>query len=423
VPNKAAKRFDLATQIRICALCPNMCRFLCPVATVEKAETITPRGKATLTLAAESGDIPFTAGTAAVFYRCAQCKICREWCPSGVDLPEATASLRRRAAREGVAPKAVRTLAARLVGERSFYRPAAELAETDRYRSLLDKRAKVLYFAGCATAALHPEIIEATLRLFEAGGVKVDMLRPEECCGLPLDVLGYADEASEFAGGLAQAVAGGGYETIVTGCPMCAQVMKEGYPGGVTLGVEVKHVTEFLDGLGQEVGLAGLRGHRVPAGPGPGREGASLAGRHPPTDLAVTYHDPCYLGRYQGVYEAPRRLLAEVAGLEVVEMERGRELAACCGGAPAIDATVPATATAMASRRVAQAGRTGAGTLVTACPRCLEMLRAAAEAGVGAGSDASGDGPRGPVPASDRGLFVRDITEVLAERLGVRRER
>lgn len=410
MPNKAAKRFDLATQVRICALCPNMCRFLCPVATVEKAETITPRGKATLTLAAESGDIPFTAGTAAVFYRCAQCKICREWCPSGVDLPEATASLRRRAAREGVSPKAVRTLAARLVGERSFYRPAAELVETDRYRSLLDKRAKVLYFAGCATAALHPEIIEATLRLFEAGGVKVDMLRPEECCGLPLDVLGYVDEASEFAGGLAQAVAGGGYETIVTGCPMCAQVMKEGYPGGVTLGVEVKHVTEFLDGLGQEAGLVGLRGRRVPAGPGPGREGASLAGRRPPTDLAVTYHDPCYLGRYQGVYEAPRRLLAEVAGLEVVEMERGRELAACCGGAPAIDATVPATATAMASRRVAQAGRTGAGTLVTACPRCLEMLRAAAEASVGAGS-------------GDRGLFVRDITEVLAERLGVWRER
>ncbi len=390
MPGKAAKRFDLATQVRICALCPNMCRFLCPVATVEKAETITPRGKATLTLAAESGDIPFTAGTAAVFYRCAQCRICREWCPSGVDLPEATASLRRRAAREGVAPKAVRTLAARLVGERSFYRPATELAERDRYLSLLDWRAKVLYFAGCATATLHPQIIEATLRLFEAGGVKVAMLRPEECCGLPLDALGYVDEASEFAGGLAQVVAGGGYETIVTGCPMCAQVMKERYPAlGVTLGVEVKHVTEFLDGL---------------------REVASLAGRRPRADSAVTYHDPCYLGRYQGVYEAPRRLLAEVAGLEVVEMERGRELAACCGGAPAIDVTVPATATAMASRRVAQAGRTRAGTLVTACPRCLEMLRAAAEAGVGRGS-------------GDRGLVVRDITEILAERLGVWRDR
>lgn len=395
MPGRAAKGFDLATQVRICALCPNMCRFLCPVATVEKAETITPRGKATLTLAAESGEVPFTAGTAAVFYRCAQCKICREWCPSGVDLTEATASLRRRAAREGVAPKAVRTLAARLVGERSFYRPAAELAETDRYHPLLDRRAKVLYFAGCATAALHPEIIEATLRLFEAGGVKVAMLRPEECCGLPLDVLGYVDEASEFAGGLAQAVAGGGYETIVTGCPMCAQVMKERYPAlGVTLGVEVKHVTEFLDGLREKAGLFGLRGSRATAGLGP----------------AVTYHDPCYLGRYQGVYEAPRRLLAEVAGLEVVEMERGRELAACCGGAPAIDVTVPATATAMASRRVAQAGRTGAGTLVTACPRCLEMLGAAAEAGVGAGSG-------GPA------LSVRDITEVLAERLGVWRDR
>ncbi len=378
--DKAAKSFDLPTQGRICAICPNMCRFLCPVSAVEKVETITPRGKATLAAdLARTGALG--AETAELFYHCATCKICREWCPSNVDLPEVTARWREKAASEGSAPEAVRTLARRLQKDRSLHRPAGELAgELARFRELLDGKAKVLYFAGCTTAALHPEIIGATLRLFEAAGAKVAMLAPEECCGLPLETLGYREEAAAFAKGLAGAVAEGGYDTVISGCPMCTWVLKERYPAlGAKLGAEVKHVTEFFFGLHEDGGLA--------------KEA-------PRQDGAVTYHDPCYLGRYQKVYDAPRRLLADVAGLKLVEMDPARELAACCGGAPATDTTVPATATAIGARRLEDARRTGAETLVTACPHCLDMFAPAAKAG-------------------GNGLAVKDIAEVLAERFGV----
>lgn len=376
--DKAGKRFDLATQGRICVLCPNMCRYLCPVASVEKSETTSPRGKATLALGLGRGEVAFSEGEAAALYHCATCKICREWCPSNVDLPEVTRELRERAAREGLAPPAVRNLAERLVRDRSLHGPAAALAAEglSRYRQLVSPGAKVLYFAGCSTATLQPRVVAATLRLFEAAGVKVARLQTEECCGLPLDVLGFREEAAAFARGLAAAVEAGGYQTVVSGCPMCTQVMKDRYPAlGVTLGADVRHVAEYFAGLAEEGGAPGATG--PPAG-------------------VVTYHDPCYLGRYQGVYDPPRRLLTGVAGLALVEMERHGELAACCGGAFTTDTVRPGTATSLASRRIEEAGRTGADTLVTACPHCLEML-----------------GPAG------KGLAVRDIAEVLAERLGV----
>jgi len=383
VSDKAGKRFDLATQGRICVLCPNMCRYLCPVASVEKIETTSPRGKATLALGLGRGEIAFSEGEAAALYHCATCKICREWCPSNVDLPEVTRELRERAAREGMAPPAVRNLAERLIRDRSLHGPAAALAAegASRYRQLVSPGAKVLYFAGCSTATLQPRVVAATLRLFEAAGVKVARLQTEECCGLPLDVLGFREEAAAFARGLAAAVEAGGYQTVVSGCPMCTQVMKDRYPAlGVTLRADVRHVAEYFAGLAEEGALGGPAGKRD-AGPPVG---------------VVTYHDPCYLGRYQGVYDPPRRLLTGVAGLALVEMERHGELAACCGGAFTTDTVRPGTATSLASRRIEEAGRTGAGTLVTACPHCLEML-----------------GPAG------KGLAVRDIAEALAERLGV----
>ncbi|MCL6580103.1 MAG: (Fe-S)-binding protein [Firmicutes bacterium] len=387
---KASKTPDAATQTRLCALCPNMCRFLCPVAAAEKSEAVTPRGKATLALDLGRGALPLSEETAELLYRCAGCRACREWCPSGCDLVAVLEGPRAEAARGGLAPAEVRGVRDRLVRDRSLHGPAGELAlRLERFRELTDPRAPTLYFPGCAVVASRSKVVEATLRLFEAAGEPVALPRREVCCGLPLDVLGYAEEATDFARGLAESVAGGGFATVVSGCPMCVWVMRERYPRlGVTLPARVVHTVEFLE----ELAAAG----RLP----PSQEGVPDGGRprrRPAGAEPVTYHDPCYLGRYLGVYESPRRLLAEVAGLEVAEMDRTRELAACCGGSPALDFPTPATATAVGRRRLAEAARTGARTLVTACPHCLEMLSGAAEVG----------------------LEVRDLAEVLAGRLGL----
>lgn len=381
------KSFDLAAQGRICSLCPNMCRFLCPVAAVRKVETVTPRGKATLVGGLGRDETLWSEEAAGVFYNCATCKICLEWCPSGVDLVEVTRGLRERAALDGSAPGPVKALRERLVADRSLYGQASELARSlRRYREMLTPGAKVLYFAGCSTAALHPGLVGAALRLFETAGVKAAMLESEPCCGLPLDLLGYREDAATFAAGLASAVREGGFETVVSGCPMCTYVLKERYPAlGVSLEVEVRHLAEVLAGPVPAAALRGAARIRE-AGDGPGAR------------RRATYHDPCYLGRYQGVYDAPRSLLADVAGLGLVEMDGSGGLAACCGGAATTVTAVPDAATAIAGRRLDEAARTGVDLLVTACPHCLDMLRPAA-----------GKASR---------LRVADLAEVLAERVG-----
>lgn len=106
----------------------------------------------------------------------------------------------------------------------------------------------------------------------------------------------------------------------------------------------------------------------------------------------VTYHDPCYLGRETGEYDAPRILL-EAMGYEVIEMEHAREMALCCGAGSGLKSIDDTVAMRIGSMRMGEAKRTGASLLVTACPFCVRNLR-----------DAGGDE-----------LDVVDITELIAQ--------
>jgi Fe-S oxidoreductase len=112
----------------------------------------------------------------------------------------------------------------------------------------------------------------------------------------------------------------------------------------------------------------------------------------------VTFHDPCNLGRVNGVYDAPRDVIKAAEGTELVEMPRSREKSFCCGGGGAnVWYQVPEQ-TKISALRMEEAVKTGAKTLAVACPFCITMLEDAAK------------GPKG-------GLEVRDIAEIIAERL------
>ncbi len=122
------------------------------------------------------------------------------------------------------------------------------------------------------------------------------------------------------------------------------------------------------------------------------------AGKGP---LRVTYHDPCLLGRLNGEYEAPRRVLKRIPGLELVEMARTRKSALCCGGGGgnAFTDMLGGGEDSPARIRVRQARDTGAEVLATACPTCLVMLEDAAR------SEGLGET-----------LAIRDISELVAWR-------
>ena len=143
--------------------------------------------------------------------------------------------------------------------------------------------------------------------------------------------------------------------------------------GGKEGGLEVQHATELLADL---LETGNLKLHEL-------REN-------------VTYHDPCALGRKGGVIEAPRRVLAQIPGLRLVEMTENRDSSHCCGGGGNLESFVPEVSKAVARNRIRQAAEVGAGTVVSACQQCERTLANAAR-------------------AERIRIRVKDITEVVLE--------
>jgi heterodisulfide reductase subunit D len=122
-----------------------------------------------------------------------------------------------------------------------------------------------------------------------------------------------------------------------------------------------------------------------------------------PVNLKVTYHDPCHLGRHSGVYEAPRKLLKMIPGLELIEMERHGENARCCGAGGGLKSGYPDIQNKISQTRIREAEATGATELVSACPFCYQGLQ------VG-------------IQALDSKLTMRDITELVLMAIEVKEE-
>ena len=145
-----------------------------------------------------------------------------------------------------------------------------------------------------------------------------------------------------------------GVHKVFTTSPHCFNVFKNDYPKN---GTTVQHYTQMLSGL-----LDGT----VQA------ERLEFTGR---LDAAVTYHDPCYLGKHNGIFDEPRHVLNSIPGVRLVEMDRSREKSLCCeggGGRMWLEGTNPGTR--LAQMRVKEALDTGAEILATACPFCLLTL-------------------------------------------------
>jgi Fe-S oxidoreductase len=166
-------------------------------------------------------------------------------------------------------------------------------------------------------------------------------------------------------------------QNIVSISPHCYSMFKSIYPKyGST--VQALHYTELL---AQLVDADKLKAN------------SSDDGR-----TSVTYHDPCYLGRYYGVYEQPRKILDSVSGIDLVEMEETKENALCCGGGGG-QMWLDVVGERPSHRRVAQAVQTGASVLVSSCPYCIQNFE---------------DGVKTKGLTS---LSVMDVTEVLVRRL------
>lgn len=248
----------------------------------------------------------------------------------------------------------------------------------------MDAHPEFLYWTGCAANydARIAAVVEAAAKVLRAGGIRLKFLGAEEACtGDAARRLGEEGLFQQLALQNIETLQRHGVAHIVTHCAHCFHVIKNEYPrfGG---SFEVYHHTELIARLIRE-GRVRLR-----------------AGTVLPTTPAVTLHDSCYVGRYNGVFDAPREILAAVHGPAVVEMERHGRQSFCCGAGGAnywFDAPKKEPPGAIRAR---EAARTGARVLAAECPFCIKMLE---------------QGVKATAPKTD--MRVMDIAEIVAEAL------
>jgi heterodisulfide reductase subunit D len=216
---------------------------------------------------------------------------------------------------------------------------------------------EILFWVGCAGSfdARAQKITKAFAQILDHVGISFGILGKEEMCtGDPARRAGNEFLFQMMAYNNIQTMNGYGIKKVVTICPHCFNIFKNEYPalGG---NYEVIHHTTFLQGLINE-GKVRLK------------EGGAFKGRK------ITYHDSCYLGRANGIYEAPREVLAAL-DVELVEMKRCRSNGLCCGaGGAQMFKEEEAGDTRVNWERTGEAINTGATIIAANCPFCTTML-------------------------------------------------
>ncbi len=287
---------------------------------------------------------------------CATCKACVQRCPRGVEIVDVMRAMRRVITEVGVAkaPDSLRIAVKNISGVGN---PLGEPPEKRAdWAEGLDVKAyvkgtEVLYFP-CCIPSYDPKVkrvARATAKILKEAGVDFGILGDaEKCCGESVRKAGSESLFQTLAQSNISVFQEAGVSKIVTTSPHCYSTFKDEYPelGG---NFEVIHYSQYLAGLIKE-----------------GRLKLSKE-----LNKKVAYHDPCYLGRHNGIYDEPRQVLQSIPGLELVEMVAFRENSLCCGGGGGRIWMETKKGERFSDIRVEQALEVGANILAVACPYCM----------------------------------------------------
>jgi Fe-S oxidoreductase len=238
--------------------------------------------------------------------------------------------------------------------------------------------AEVLLWVGCGGALIerNQKVVRATAQLLEKAGVSFAILgREEKCTGDPARRIGNEFLFEMLAKENVEKLNGYGVKKIVTSCPHCFNTLRNEYPqfGGR---YEVYHHSEFLAKLIDE-------------------------GKVKPvvqTEQKITFHDPCYLGRHNGIFDAPRELVQISSKNALIEMKMNRRNGFCCGGGGGMSFIEEPPDRRVNQERARQALETGADVVAVGCPFCMTMM----EDGVNARK-------------GERDVKVMDVAELLLQ--------
>ena len=328
----------------------------------------------------------------AALWSCTTCAACMEECPAILEhVPKVVKMRTYQVSMESAFPPEAQATFRNMENNGNpwglGWQTRAKWAEGLDVPTLAEKPdAEYLYWPGCSGAfdSRNKKVSVALVKLLKRAGVDFAILGNEEkCCGDSARRMGNEFVYFMLASENIATLNGYGVKKIIVQCPHCYQALARDYPqlGGH---FEVIHHSELLARL--------VRDGRLPvAAPGARVPGGTTAG----PASTVCFHDSCYLGRYQGIYEAPREVVRDT-GATVVEMERHGAHSFCCGAGGGRMWLEENEGERINVARTKQALETGADKVATACPFCLTML---------------GDG----MTALEGGRDVVDIAELLAE--------
>lgn len=339
----------LAEQIRMCAACPKMCRHVCPTFFAWRSDSPTPHGRALLLHQEILGVRDLDDRGIEILYQCLECSHCLTFCKPEIDIATIVEQRRRGLVAEGRRPSGLDEMASAI---HEFHNPYSESHKSrNNWLKIGESKGKTyLYFTGCTSAYREKEIASETVELIETLGFGIKVSPDEWCCGSPLFRTGDVKLGLELAQHNVAMLNAITADEIVVTCPGCYRVLSSDYPAlGFELNKPVKHISQVLadelDNL---------------------HEGKFKE--------QITYHDPCHLGRHSNIYDEPRSIIHKISGSPIVEMEKNRENAMCCGNGAGLRTLFSDKAKKIGAERIKQATFTGANILVTSCPFCKNML-------------------------------------------------
>ena len=290
-------------------------------------------------------------------WRCTTCGTCPQRCPRGVNQIELGVSLRRIATEYGVFHESVNpiiTVSGSLQAEGNPFNmdrsKRADWAEGLSVKPFVEGM-EVLYFPGCYLSydPRLKKVAAATVKILKAAGVDFGILGTKEnCCGESIRKTGNEQLFKHLAKENIKNFIDRGVKKILVSSPHCYHSFKNEYPE-FNVNFEIVHITQFLSELMQTGRLKAVREY----------------------SKAITYHDPCYLGRHNKIFDAPRDVLKRIPGVEFTEMAECRENSFCCGGGGGRIWMETPKAERFSDLRLKQAVDLGVEVLVTACPYCI----------------------------------------------------
>ncbi|MBN1103441.1 MAG: (Fe-S)-binding protein [Deltaproteobacteria bacterium] len=318
----------------------------------------------------------------AIAWYCTSCGECTLRCPRDVKPSEMIFELRSQLVEEGEIPLSVqKALENTFVQKNPWGRPKAKrgawLEEIDIAVPHVKDTASKRLLLACCIQAYDPRcmvIAQNVAKILHRGGVEFGVLRTEEaCCGNEIRRMGEMGLYEDLLEQNTATFRKHGVQEIIALSPHCMNALKNEYGD---LGIKVSHYTEVVAGMIAEGTV-------------------TFKSRY---DKKVIYHDPCFLGKQNKVFDAPRNILRAIPGLDLLEFTWARENSLCCeggGGRMFFEADTPYHRNS--EKRVEEAVERGAEVLATSCPFCVMTLED---------------------PATEKGLPVREISEIIVEAMG-----